>query len=97
MSGGGDASFVLTPEEQERITADVAEMQREADEWIAWLRSPEGEAWTAQQIQEAAAIAEEFKQECASGKYALSPAELEQLRRDGIFVSHRKKGGSGHD
>ncbi len=40
----------------------------------------------AQVLQEARTIAEKFKQDCAAGKYALSPSELEQLRRDGVLV-----------
>lgn len=99
MSGGAEVSLGLTLDEQERITADVAEMQQGVDEWIAWLRSPEGVAWTTQQIQEATAIAEKIKRECTAGKYALSPSEFEQLRRDGILRKCHtpKRGGGGPD
>lgn len=72
--------------ELEKIAADAAEMQREVDEYVEWLRSPDGRAWVAQVLQEARTIAEKFKQDCAAGKYALSPSELEQLRRDGVLV-----------
>lgn len=83
---GGEAVPLFTPEELAAIAVEVAEAQREADAYYEWLRSPDGKAWTDQQIQEATAMVEKFKQECASGKYALSPAELEQLRREGILV-----------
>lgn len=97
MTNWGD-SLELTPEEQERIDADVAEMQREVDEWIAWLRSPEGRIWTDRQVQEGIAMVEKLKRECATGKYALSPSELEQLRRDGILRKcHTQKRGVAND
>lgn len=83
--------------ELEKIAAEAAEAQREFDAWAAQLQTPAAKAEADALAQEAAATWEAFAQDCASGKYALSPAELEQLRRDGIFVSHRKKGSSGHD
>ena len=89
---GGEATPLFTPEDMRKMAAEAEDAQREAYAYCEWLRSPEGKAWTAQQIQEATAIAEEFKAEIEVGKYDLAPAELEQLRRDGIFVSHRKKG-----
>ena len=51
----------------------------------AWLKSPEGRAWGEQQIKEAVAIAEEFAAEVKAGKFDLTPAELEQLNRDGTL------------
>ena len=80
---------LLTPEELEKVTA---EMQREVDELQAWLHSPEGEAWVDQQLREADEMALDFQRACAAGKYALTSDELEQLRRNGVFVSHHKKG-----
>lgn len=94
---GGESVPLFTPEELAAIAVEVAEAQREADAYCEWLRSTEGRAWADQVLQEARAMAEEFERDCKVGKYALSPAELEQLRRDGIFVAHRKKEGSGHD
>lgn len=78
--------------ELEKIAAEAAEAQREFDAWAAQLQTPTAKAETAVLAQEAAATWNAFEQDCASGKYALSPAELGQLRRDGIFVSHHKKG-----
>lgn len=44
-------------------------------------------------------LAEKIKRECAAGKYALSPSEFEQLRRDGILRKCHtpKRGGGGPD
>lgn len=78
--------------ELEKIAAEVAEAQREFDTWTAQLQTPAAKAEAAALAKELVEMAEAVKRDCASGKYALSPAEFEQLRRDGIFVSHRKKG-----
>lgn len=86
---------LLTPEELEKVTA---EMQREVDELQAWLHSPEGEAWVDQQLQEAFEISEKFQGDCAAGKYALTPDELEQLLAEGRLVKcHPIKRGTEHD
>ena len=97
MSGGMDTVPLFTPEELEAVAAAVEEMRMEADIYCEWLRSPEGQAWTDQQIREGRAMVEEFEAEIAAGKYSLSADELEQLRWEGIFVSHRKKERSVHD
>lgn len=75
----------LTPAEQEKLLAGVREMAQEFDDLNAWLKSPEGQAWAEQQMKEAAVLAEEFAAEVRAGKYNLSPAELEQLNRDGFL------------
>ena len=82
MSGAGDSVPLFTPEEQEQIAAAAEEAQRFASEYVAWLRSPGGRAWGDQVLQECRAMAEEFKQDCAAGKYALSADELAQLHQD---------------
>lgn len=89
----------FSKEELEAAAAAAAEMRREVDEWVAWLRSPEGRRWTDQQIQEATAIAEGFKKDCDAGKYALTAEELEALRRDGVLRNchTRKSGGKPYD
>ena len=61
---------------------DAKEAQREFDEYCEWLRSPEGRAWEDQVLQECRSMAEEFKQDCAAGKFGLSADELAKLRRD---------------
>lgn len=78
--------------ELEKIAVEAAEAQREFDAWAAQLQMPAAKAEAAALAQEAMSVLEAFVQDCRAGKYALTPAELEQLRRDGIFVSHRKKG-----
>ena len=78
----------------EELARVALEMQREADEFQAWLHSPEGKVWVDQEIREINEIVEKFQMECADGKYALAPDELEQICRDGVFMSHRKKGGA---
>lgn len=75
----------LTPEKQEKILADVKELSKEFDDLAAWLKSPEGVAWGKQQAKEAVALAEEFAAEVKAGKFDLSPAEREQLNRDGFL------------
>lgn len=78
--------------ELEKIAVEAAEAQREFDAWAAQLQTPAAKAEAAALAQEVMSVWEAFVQDCMAGKYALTPAELEQLRRDGIFVSHRKKG-----
>lgn len=80
-----DIADWLTPEEQEKLLADVREMEQELNDLSVWLQSPEGQAWVEQQMEEVAAIAEEFSAEVKAGKYDLTPAELEQLNRDGFL------------
>lgn len=80
-----DIADWLTPEEQEKLLADVREMAWEYDDIVAWLKSPEGVAWGEQQVKEAVALAEEFAAEVKAGKFDLSPTELEQLNRDGFL------------
>lgn len=77
--------------ELEKIAVEAAEAQREFDAWVAQLQTPAAKTEAAALAQEAMSVREAFVQDCRAGKYALTPAELEQLRRDGIFVSHRKK------
>lgn len=79
-----DIADLLTPAEQEKIIADVGELQKEYDDLTAWLKSPEGVAWGQRQMQEAMAIAEEFAAEVQAGKFDLTPAELEQLRQGSV-------------
>lgn len=98
MSSGMDTVPLFMPDELEAVAAAVAEMRREADAYCEWLRSPEGQAWTDQQIRAGRAMAEEFKAEIAAGKYALSADELDQLRRDGILRKcYPIKGAVTHD
>lgn len=104
MTGDAAPLFTLTPEEQAAISADIEQLQRDADEWVSWMRSPEGRAWIDRQMQEATEMAREFAEEVKSGKYALSREELEQLRRDGILmknhhrtVTPKKEGGGDGD
>lgn len=79
-----DIADLLTPAEQEKIIADVGELQKEYDDLASWLKSPEGRSWGEQQIKEAVAIAEEFAAEVQAGKFDLTPAELEQLRQGSV-------------
>lgn len=94
---GGEAVPLFTPEEMAAMADEAAEAQREFDAWAAQLQTPEAKAEYAALAKELVEMAEALKRDCAAGKYALSADELDQLRRDDIFVSHRKKGGSGHD
>lgn len=80
-----DIADWLTPAEQEKLLADVREMSQEFDDLAAWLKSPEGKAWADQQMKEAAVLAEKFAAEVKAGKFGLTPAELEQLNRDGFL------------
>ena len=82
--------------ELEKIAVEAAEAQREFDAWAAQLQTPAAKAEAAALAQEAMSVWEAFVQDCRARKYAFTLAELEQLRRDGIFVSHRKRGSS-HD
>lgn len=75
----------LTLAEQEKLLADVRKMSQEFDNLAAWLKSPEGQVWAEQQMKEAATLAEEFAAEAKAGKFDLTPAELEQLNRDGFL------------
>lgn len=94
---GGEVAPLITPEKMAAMANEAAEAQREFDAWATQLQTPKAKAEAAVLAQEAAATWKAFAQDCASGKYALSPAELEQLLRNGIFMSHRKKGSSGYD
>lgn len=69
------------------IVVSAMEAQREFDAFAEWLQSPDGKAWAAQQLQEAIEIAEKFQGDCAAGKYALTPDELEQLLAEGRLVN----------
>ncbi len=83
------AEDLFSVDELAQARAAVEDIQREADEFSEWLRSPEGAAWVDAQVRDISAIAEKFERECVEGKYRLTAAEMNQLRRDGIFVSHR--------
>ena len=71
--------------ELEKIAAEVAEAQRKFDAWAAQLQTPAAKAEAAALAKELVEMVEAVKRDCASEKYALFPAELEQLRRDGIL------------
>lgn len=86
MNEHTDLADQFTTAELEEISAGVAEIQQEADKFLAWLQSPEGKAWTDQQLHEAIELAENFQRECTAGGYALSLAELEQLLSEGRLV-----------
>ena len=92
MSGAGDSVPLFTPEELAQARAVAEEARQEFDAWAAQLQTPAAKAEAVVLAQEAATTWIAFAQDCASEKYALSAAELEKLRRDGIFMSHRKKG-----
>lgn len=80
--------------ELEKIAAEAAEAQREFDAWAAQLQTPAAKAEAATLAQELATTWEAFTQDCAAGRYALTPAELAQLQRDGILVKcHTIKSG----
>lgn len=97
MNGQTDFMEPFTPEEWEAIVASAMEAQREFDAFAEWLQSPDGKAWVAQQLQEITEIAEKFQRECAAGKSALTPDELEQLLAEGRLVKcHPIKRGTGH-
>ena len=84
--------------ELEKIAAEVAEAQRKFDAWAAQLQTPTAKAEAATLAQELAATWEAFTQDCAAGQYDLTPAELAQLRRDGILRKCHtvKRGNGGH-
>lgn len=93
---GGEAVPLFPPEEMAAMADEAAEAQREFDAWAEQLQTPEAKAEAAVLAQEAAATWRAFARDCASGKYALTPAELEQLQRDGILVKcHTIKSGGG--
>lgn len=61
---------------------------------LAQLQTPAAKAEAAIQAQEAAEMWEAFTQDCAAGRYDLTPAELAQLQRDGILAKcHTIKSG----
>lgn len=91
MSDVRDNAPLFTSEELAEMAAAAAEIQRDFDEYSEWLQSPEGQLWCAAQFRELSEIADAFQQECKAGEI-LTAEDLEQLQRDGIFVSHRKKG-----
>lgn len=96
MSGGMDPAPLFTPEELAAIAAEAAEAKREFDAWAEQLQTPEAKAEYAALAKELVDMAEALKRDCAAGKYALSPTELEQLQRDGILVKcHTIKSGGG--
>jgi hypothetical protein len=68
------------------LSVDVAELQREVDALSAWCQTPEAKAEAAEIMREAEEMWAEFEAECKSGKYDLTPAEIEQLRKDGVLV-----------
>ncbi len=96
---GGEAVPLFTPEELAAMAAEAAEARREFDAWAEQLQTPEAKAEYAALAKELMDMAEALKRDCAAGKYALSPAELEQLQRDGILVKCHtiKSGGGGPD
>lgn len=77
---------LFAPEELAAMAAAAAEIQQDFDKYSEWLQSPEGQQWCAAQFRELSEIADAFQQECKAGKYHLTDAELEQLRRDGALV-----------
>ena len=85
MSGGWDSAPLFTPEELAAAAAAAEEMWRELDEFAAQLQTPAAKAEAAALAKELVEMVEAVKRDCASGKYALFLAELEQLRRDGIL------------
>lgn len=98
MSGGMDPAPLFTPEELKAAGAAAKEMRWEADAWAAQLRTPAAKAEYAALAKELVEMAEALKRDCAAGKYALSPSELEQLRRDGILRKcHTQKRGVAND
>lgn len=83
MNEHTDLADQFTTAELEEISASAAEIQQEADKFLAWLQSPEGKAWTDQQLHEAIEMAENFQRKCEAGEYDLSLIELEQLLAEG--------------
>ena len=73
-----DIADWLTPAEQEKLLADVREMEQELNDLSAWLQSPEGQAWGEQQMEEVPAMAEEFAGVGDAGKHDRTPAGLAQ-------------------
>ena len=94
---GGEVAPLFIPEEMAAMAAEVAADQRELDEWVKWLQTPAAKAEADALVQEAAATWAAFAQGCRDGKYVLTPAEIEQLRRDGILCHAVKRGSSGYD
>lgn len=96
MSSSNDAVPLFAPEELAAAAAAAVEMRRELDEFAAQLQTPAAKAEAAALAKELVEMAEAIKRDCATEKYALSPSELEQLRRDGVFVKcHTRKRGVG--
>lgn len=75
----------FTQEEKEEIAASVAEVQQEFDVLSAWCETPEARAEGIQIVRDAEETWAELKAEIEAGKYDLTPAELEQLNRDGFL------------
>lgn len=85
MIGGVDSATLFTPEDLKAADATAEEMLREADAWAAQLRTPEAKAEAAALAKELVEMAEAFKRDCAAGKYSLTPAEIEQLKAEGVL------------
>jgi len=81
-----DATPLFTPEDLAEAASAAAEMQREFEEFAAQLQTPEAKEEYAALARDASEMWEGFRRDCAAGRYALTPAELEQLRRDGILT-----------
>lgn len=88
--------WLRSPEGKARLDQELQEARAIAEEFAAQLQTPEAKAEAAMQARELVEMAEKFKQECASGKYSISSAEIGQLWKDGILIKRNvtpQKGG----
>ena len=76
----------FTRDELEILAADVAEFQQEADAFAAWCQTPEAKTELAETAREMKVAWGELERDCATGKFNLSPAEVEQLVRNGALT-----------
>lgn len=70
----------FTQDELTALAAEVTEFQQEANAFAAWCQTPVARAEGAELMREAEKAWAKFVAECATGKYDLSPEELERLR-----------------
>lgn len=76
----------FTKDELATLVADAAEFQREADAFAAWCQTPEAKTELAETAREMEIAWDELERDCKAGKFSLSPAEVEQLVRNGALT-----------
>lgn len=76
----------FTQDELATLVADAAEFQREADAFAAWCQTPEAKTELAETARQMEIAWDKLEKDCKAGKFSLSPAEVEQLVRNGALT-----------